>query len=144
MAFSLSFRGRYPDRQREAEQRESGQAAPPAAVWFSLIKSGVLLLALGVVLRGWIPPLKMARRPLFGMPLTQAGQCLSGAHILTRIGQGLFVCQGCHLVCACPYCVSHIPAGMPFVTCAYHQGAPLELQDAVLPTTAITLKGRRV
>ena len=84
------------------------------------------------------------QRPLFGTPLTKAGQCLVGYHQLVRVGQGVFVCQVCNLTCACPYCRSHISAGMPFVNCAYHQDAHLELQDAVLPPTAITLKGRRL
>ena len=85
-----------------------------------------------------------AIRHPFGHPLTKAGNCLMGYHQLVRIRQGTFVCQVCNLVCACPYCVAVIPAGMPFVNCAYHREAWIELQDAVLPTTAITRSGRRL
>lgn len=144
MIFPFSLIERCTDVQGEAGKRGERPVRSPAPGWLSLISSGVLLLVLGTLLESWMPPGKRHQRPLFGMPLTKAGQCLAGYHNLVRIGQGVFICQVCSLTCACPYCVSHIPAGMPFVNCSYHQDAYLELQDAVLPTTAITLNGRRV
>lgn len=120
----------------------------PVPGWCSRLIAGIHLgtfvLLLCTLLEPWLFPGRKHQRPLFRMPLTKAGHCLAGYHNLVRVGQGVFVCQVCALMCACPYCVSHIPAGMPFVNCSYHQDAYLELQDAVLPTTAITLNGRRV
>ena len=91
------------------------------------------------------PPIvgKAICRP-FKHPLTKAGNCLKGYHDFITMKPGISVCQTCNLTCACPYCVAVIPAGVPFVNCRYHQDAYLALQDAVLPTTAITLNGRRL
>ena len=130
--------------QKEQDERYSRS---PASVqhprWVPFVGLGTLVL-LCALLEPLLLPGRKHQRPLFRMPLTKAGQCLAGYHTLVSIGQGVFVCQVCALMCACPYCVSHIPAGMPFVNCSYHQDAYLELQDAVLPTTAITLDGRRI
>ena len=112
--------------------------------WIALIGVGTLALLLFSLPEAWLLPGRKHQRPLFRMPLTKAGHCLAGYHSFVPVEHGISVCQTCNLVCACPYCVADIPTGVPFVNCSYHQDAYLALQDAVLPTSAITMNGRRL